>query len=568
MKTKSVTALLCAVSLLLCLFFSGFAPAAEEPPLPDFAPYLLPLKTTPQKVSHGITFTCQNGVYRVCGAPDDSTYLSLYGSKTAIPAEFSQGTRLNIRFASGSVHIRLGIRAFSEEKPGGEWLMTTTENTAFTLPDLSAYTGVEVRITVSHADYWLNRFVCPVIEVEGLHRNFLPTNEGVTKHSCGLTFAAEEDTYTLRGTATASTYLTIDGSRTTFPLLLETGRRLKLSLHSGTAYVTLGIRAFPKNNSDSIWLAKTATETEFTVPDLSHYAGAEIRITVTKRDIPFDLTLTPAIMGSRPKAYLTIIDDDGDKHFKTDVMPLMRELKVPIATAVTPTRIGTEPRWMTWTDILQCQLFGAEVLNHTYHHYSGDRLDTLSDRDLRQDYISARNEMRRRGIKSGEYLVYSSSTGDHPRAQNFASQLYKCGIRIGGSTINTRHTDPYALSRYRLDYAASESRQDWNPHDIQSYVDQVTAQGGWQIWMFHTSNSIWNQRVLTDADGRIVTDEQGTPVPMTDAAGNPVLDGDGTHPTMGTAVYLPLLRSAIEYARQNGVEIVTVQKGYETFYGH
>ena len=38
MKTKSVTALLCAVALLLCcLFFSGFAYAAVEALPPDYA---------------------------------------------------------------------------------------------------------------------------------------------------------------------------------------------------------------------------------------------------------------------------------------------------------------------------------------------------------------------------------------------------------------------------------------------------------------------------------------------------------------------------------------------------
>ena len=84
--------------------------------------------------------------------------------------------------------------------------------------------------------------------------------------------------------------------------------------------------------------------------------------------------------------------------------------------------------------------------------------------------------------------------------------------------------------------------------------------------LFHTSNTLWRQRVVLDADGSVVYDQKGAPIPMVDEAGKPVPDEVGLFSTMGTTLYRPMLREAILYARANGVEIITVQQGYQHFY--
>ena len=174
--------------------------------------------------------------------------------------------------------------------------------------------------------------------------------------------------------------------------------------------------------------------------------------------------------------------------------------------------------------------------------------------------------MLSRGITSGDYLVYSSSTGNFERVQKVASQLFKCGIKIGGSTVNNAESNQFALARYRIDYASTEGHEDWNLDDMKAYADEVALSGGWQIWMIHTSNSIWRQRVCLDEAGKVLCDENGSPIPMVDRNGNPVLDEEGKYPTMGSEVLVPMLKDAILYAQAQGVEIVSVQEAYHEIY--
>ena len=113
---------------------------------------------------------------------------------------------------------------------------------------------------------------------------------------------------------------------------------------------------------------------------MSAYDGVAIRILVTACDREFDLEVTPVIKKiEKQKSYLTIIDDDGDIHFLTDVVPLMEELGVSISTAVTTRRIGSAKRWMSWEQIEYLNANGYEVLNHTYKHYTGTEIQSVDD---------------------------------------------------------------------------------------------------------------------------------------------------------------------------------------------
>ena len=62
------------------------------------------------------------------------------------------------------------------------------------------------------------------------------------------------------------------------------------------------------------------------------------------------------------KPLLTIIDDDGNKHFLSDVVPLINDIKKPISSAVVPTRVGSNVNYMTWDEIKECSEEGAEIL--------------------------------------------------------------------------------------------------------------------------------------------------------------------------------------------------------------
>ena len=394
--------------------------------------------------------------------------------------------------------------------------------------------------------------------------NILPYHNKTTKTAGGVQYTYTGTTVKIIGMPTKSSYLNLCGGENSIPDNLRAGELLKIQFESGTAYVSLGIRAFSEEHPDGVWLMKTSVDTEFVVPDLSEYTGVSIRIVVSQCDRKLDLTVTPSIQVDRT-AYLTIIDDDGDIHFLTDLFPLMEEMQVPISSAVTIRRIGSAKRWMDWDDITYLHQNGCEILNHTYNHYTGTEIQSVDDAAVYEDYQKSRDELLSRGIPGGEYLVYSSSSGNYQRIQSIAAQLFKCGIKIGGSAINTKASDRFALSRYRIDYAATEGHEDWNLNDLKSYVDDVSSVGGWQIMMLHTSNAVWRQRVCLDDQGNVLY-ENGAPVLMADEKGDPVLDVDGSYPTWGSEVLVPMLRELILYARAHGVKIVSVKEAYHAMY--
>ena len=557
------------LSLFLCILWAAslcVIPTTEASECENY----LPLNDGLEKNVWGMLYRCNDGVYHISGTPKKSSYLNLMGGENSIPGDLKKGDRLKIWFSSGTKYVTLGIRAFNAENPDGTWLLKTSTDTEFIVPNLSKYRGVSIRITVSQSNRCYDLKLRPIIEKcdaeNRLPENILPENNQLTKNVWGMQYRCENGIYHISGTPKKSSYLNLMGGENIVPKELKEGQRLQIRFGSGTNYVTLGIRAFNAEHPDGTWLLKTSTDTVFTVPDLSGYTGVSIRITVSQNSKHYDLKLTPVIREiQKQPSYLTIIDDDGDRHYLTDLLPLMQELQVPISTAVSTLRVGSARRWMNWNDLVSLNKAGYEILCHTYSHISSQDIVNVDDDTLYSNYQKARNELLRRGIAGGDFLVYSSGTGNYARVRAIAERVFKCGIKIGGSQINTADSNVFHLSRYRIDYAASEGRTDWNLDDMKSYVDEVSAVGGWQIWMLHTSNAIYRQRVCLDVMGNVLY-ENGKPIPMTDGKGNPVLDVDGTYPTMGSTVFLPMLKEAILYAKEKGVQIVTVKQAYDAMY--
>lgn len=271
---------------------------------------------------------------------------------------------------------------------------------------------------------------------------------------------------------------------------------------------------------------------------------------------------------TQSKPMLTIIDDDGDKHFLTDIVPFCHENDVFISTAVSPHWLeANSSRFMNYNDLNTLIKCDIEILNHSYYHYTGTQIQTKTDDEILFDFSESKSNLFQHGIKTADILVYSSSTGNYERVQNIAKKIFKCGIKIGGSVNNTSKSNRYALSRFRIDYAATEGRSDWNLDDLKSYVDHCQNTGEWMIWMFHTSNSIYRRRVAVDDDDNVLLDSDGRPYLLSDVNGNPIYDNNGTYPHMGSEVYLPILKEAIDYAKLKGVSIVKAETALKLLFG-
>lgn len=181
------------------------------------------------------------------------------------------------------------------------------------------------------------------------------------------------------------------------------------------------------------------------------------------------------------KAMLTIIDDDGDIKYYTDIYPLAKAKNVSISTAVPASFIG-KTNYLTWEMISEIRGSGIEVLCHTYGHPLSTKIDGMTENDFRSDYSRAKEIFNAHGINA-DLLVFSGSTGLYSKAQIPAQELFKGAFLAGDNKTNQVGTNPYNIKRYRIG-----SNYAWNVQALEGLIDSLKETGGWMVWMMHTSD--------------------------------------------------------------------------------
>ena len=221
------------------------------------------------------------------------------------------------------------------------------------------------------------------------------------------------------------------------------------------------------------------------------------------------------------KGILTIIDDDGRKEFMQKLLPIIKEKKVSIATAVVPTWVDNKKEnFMTWDEIKKCEKGGAEVLCHTLKHHGPVETNKMEQAEIKAEYEEAARILKKHGYDA-DILVYSRSTGKIKKAQKAAAQVYKCGIFCAGASVNDPGANMYYLKRYKL-----ETNLASDPDTIKGWIDNTKKNGGWMIWSIHCATAPVNDKALKN------------------------------------------LRDVIDYAKKQGIEIVTAKTGYERLSGN
>lgn len=220
-----------------------------------------------------------------------------------------------------------------------------------------------------------------------------------------------------------------------------------------------------------------------------------------------------------PPPMLTIIDDDGHIGFHDVLLPVIKSKNVPIAAAVCTNRangeVSSSSSWMSWDKILECYKSGAEILCHNYRHMSVEEMQAMTYDEIYHAFIKARNELRAHGVGGPNIFVYNGGTGDIEKVRKAASRVFDCAILPTGAVVN-RTTDNrrweiqrYGVGNYEVDALCER-------------IDQCAAEGGWMVWMVHTSSEI-------------------------------------------TADTVWKLEAAIDHAKEVGVDIVTAECGYRYY---
>ena len=183
---------------------------------------------------------------------------------------------------------------------------------------------------------------------------------------------------------------------------------------------------------------------------------------------------------------LTIIDDDGNAKFYSDVLPIITSEHVSISSACPVGTIGTEGA-MTWEQVEECYRNGAEILSHAYNHVTSYPSE-MTEKEVEQDFTKAKNGLLSRGFYGGRYHVFTVSTGEDSRAKAAAPYVFDLAINSAGNAMNYADTiNIYRISRYRIQ---TDSYQ-YDLDALKALIDTCYNSKGWMVWMFHTSDITW-----------------------------------------------------------------------------
>lgn len=219
---------------------------------------------------------------------------------------------------------------------------------------------------------------------------------------------------------------------------------------------------------------------------------------------------------------LTIIDDDGNAKFIDDLLPLIASKGISISSAVIPNKVGTGS-YMTWAQIETAYAGGAEILSHSYNDIGSSDIANMTEQEVWYDYIRARHAIESHGITTANCLVYVGGSGSSDKAISAAKKVYDCAITAnggstGGNTWNFKgDLDKYTLRRFRLDSSDTTGDVNYDLDTMKALIDHTIQNGGWMIWMMHTSMNTWTstaKTALTSAIDYAIT--QGLPIVSVD----------------------------------------------------
>lgn len=336
--------------------------------------------------------------------------------------------------------------------------------------------------------------------------NMLTDTPDQTINTSGITGQVEDGVFTLSGTATAPFNFNLYNNANELPDYFKPGANINLIYErtgSNSAPLHLRILSYDTNGNTTLFGDWNRSAT-IHVPDSFDGVGLIIRLYV-RTGATVDGSVHPIILNAMTNKQLTeavnqnnefsnppmltIIDDDGNVGFYTDLLPLVESRGISISSAVISDRANRNVEThMTWAQIEDASKRGAEIVNHTFDHLTGDRVVNMTEQEVWLNYQRARNTLASHGITGAGYLVYAGASGSYAQAQSAAKHSNKCAFRAGGNTINYRGSfDPYYINRYRV----QTDGYDYDPDQLKALVDKCLEEGGWMVWMIHTSETVW-----------------------------------------------------------------------------
>jgi peptidoglycan/xylan/chitin deacetylase (PgdA/CDA1 family) len=178
--------------------------------------------------------------------------------------------------------------------------------------------------------------------------------------------------------------------------------------------------------------------------------------------------------------YMVIIDDDGAKSVLTKLKPISDEKGVPFVAAI-PFKATTPDGKMTDQQIFDLQTAGWEITAHGYNH---THLDVLSDSALEFELAENKKYLESIGCKVTN-MVYPYGN-NNAKVRSMASKYYNCAAQVGDG-INTLPIDNFHINRVALGSFFDDNNVN-NTGTLTYYkakLDEAIAKKGLIVYMTH-----------------------------------------------------------------------------------
>ena len=243
---------------------------------------------------------------------------------------------------------------------------------------------------------------------------------------------------------------------------------------------------------------------------------------------------------------LTIVDDDGAKEFYDYMLPIIKEKGIPITTAFPAstaefatnvrTNITSTTQTMTLSELKECVAAGAEVIGHGLVD-----LRTLSEENADNELRETKRKLQDYGLPTNGYAYPDG--GDSETIRYLTNKYYDYGIwrtdQTGQIFSNDGNIADYQIIRFQFGgyYNIENGRfveEGIHPYTIDAFkmaLDEAIENNAWLVLCTHA----WL-----------------------------MVDGKKLEAYENIDQYA-LLESAIDYAKAQGVDIVTCEEGYRVF---
>jgi len=312
----------------------------------------------------------------------------------------------------------------------------------------------------------------------------------------GVTYICNTDgTFTVSGTATSDSFHRIVMAQNELPNWLEAGRSYYVKFSSGNVSLKIYEEINGTLSGSAISMQK---DTVYKASE--SITGIQLRLFVSS-GVTVNETISVSMLTGMPNELvdnppmLTIIDDDANVKYYTQLLPLIERKGVPIVCALPAGKTyddGVETH-MSWEQIEDAYKRGAEFLNHSYSHWTYTKANTHTEQELWMDYAKAKNIIHSHGISGGDMLVYGGLSGTLTKAKQAATHMSKCAFHSHGDEINYRQTlDRWFIKRYGIE----DAPYSYDISALKTLIDNCAQRGGWMIWMIHTSDGEWKESIV------------------------------------------------------------------------